>query len=212
VGAWASVTASGNLAVAKLEARQHDLDEQTLRRDLVLLMLQDAQMRTPRWYAEGLAELVSAFDIADDGVTVGNIPLALQGFDKLIADEKKGHAPGALLGDEPISSYTVEDRARVWLTVHYLMVGGDERKEALQAYFRAWLKGASSPEAFKTSFGQTPEDFFRLEVSRYGTRSLRLGKFSPQLAVDANPTVRDASRDEIEKLTTEVERAAQRLR
>ncbi len=211
-GGWASVTASGNLAVAKLEGRQKQLDEQTVRRDLVLLMLQDAQMRTPRWYAEGLAELASAFDIQDDGVTVGNIPVALAGFDALIADEKKGHTPGALLGEEPISKYTVEDRARVWLTVHYLMVGGDERKEALQGYFRVWLKGTPSPEAFKSAFGQSPEDFFRLEVSRYGTRSLRLGKFSPQLAVDANPSVRDASQDEIEQLTNEVEHAAQRMR
>jgi hypothetical protein len=211
IGAWASVTATGNLGVAKLEGKAKEIDRQTLKRDLVTLWLDDAGVRAPAWYREGLAELISAFTIEGNHVTVGGLPpVELSTYLELIADEKKGHAPGALLGEEP-ARYTIEDRARVWLAVHYLMVANTERQEALRKYFQAWSKGATSADAFQAAFGLPPADFYRLEVGRYGARQLAARQFTVELA-SAEPRVREASKEEIEKLTEEVDRAVQRLR
>ena len=211
VGAWASVTATGNLAVTKLEGKEKQSDRQTLKRDLVKLWLDDARVRTPTWYKEGLAELVSAFVVGEDSVTVGGLPpIDLAKYPELIADAKKGHAAAALLSEEPVR-YELEDRARVWLTVHYLMVANKERQADLRNYFHAWSQGTPSADAFKAAFGQDPAEFFRLEVSRYGTRQLPAHQFGLAGTVP-EPNVREASRDEIEKLTAEVERAVGRLR
>ena len=211
IGAWASVTATGNLAVAKLEGKTKDVDRQTLKRDLVKLWLDDEEVRAPTWYREGLAELVSAFTIEGNKVTIGGRPpIELSKFAELIADEKKGHTPGALLGDE-VARYDIEDRARVWLVAHYLLIANKERQENLRDYFVAWRTGTPSADAFTKAFGQPPADFFRLEVGRYGTRQLAARQFAMTGEIP-EPKLREASSEEIEKLTAEVERAVQRLR
>jgi hypothetical protein len=211
IGAWASMTVDGNLAVAKLEGRNKPIDRQTLKRDLVKMWMDHAGVRAPLWYREGLAELVSAFDVQEGTVTIGGLPpLELAQYPDLIADEKKGHAPGDLLSESP-GRYTLEDRARVWLAVHYLMVANTERQQALREYFRAWSKGTPSADAFADAFGQPPAEFYRLEVGRYGTRALAARQFNVEGKIDP-PTVRDASKEEIERLTEQVDRAVRRLR
>lgn len=210
-GAWASLTVDGNLAVSKLEGKTKPVDRQTLKRDLVKMWMDHAGVRAPTWYREGLAELVSAFDVREGAVTIGGLPpFELSQYATLIADEEKGHPPGDLLSEVP-GRYTVEDRARVWLAAHYLMVANTERQSALREYFRAWAKGTPSADAFRSAFGQPPAEFYRLEVARYGTRALAARQYDIQGEVPA-PKLREASREEIEKLTAEVDRAAQRLR
>jgi hypothetical protein len=210
-GAWASVTASGSLGVAKLGGQNKPIDRQTLKRDLVKLWLDDARVRSPNWYREGLADLVSAFQIEGNTVQVGGLPpIELSQYAALIADEKEGRQPGALLSEEP-GRYVKEDRARVWLAVHYLMVANRERQDELAAYFRAWSKGTPSADAFVAAFGQTPADFYRLEVGRYGTRALAARQYNLE-GKTAEPRLREASKEEIEKLVAEVDRAVQRLR
>jgi hypothetical protein len=211
VGAWASMTVDGNLATTKLLGKNKAVDRQTLKRDLVKMWLDHAGVRAPLWYREGLGELVSAFVLEGSSVTIGGLPpVELTEYATLIADEKKGHVAGELLSETPVR-YTLEDRARVWLAVHYLMVANTERQSALRDYFRAWAKGASSAEAFTAAFGQPPAEFYRLEVARYGTRALAARQFKIEGEVPA-PKVREASSEEIEKLTEQVDRAVQRLR
>ncbi|HEY8122748.1 MAG TPA: hypothetical protein VII78_15605 [Myxococcota bacterium] len=211
VGAWASMSVDGNLAATKLESKTKLADRQALKRDLVKVWMDYAGVRAPLWYREGLAELISAFDVQEKTVTTGGLPpVELSTYAELIADEKKGHAPGELLSETP-ARYTLEDRARVWLAVHYLMVANTERQTALREYFRAWSKGTPSADAFHTAFGQTPADFYRLEVARYGTRALAARQYNVDGAVP-EPKVREATTEEIEKLTAEVDRAVQRLR
>ena len=211
IGAWASMTVDGNLGVAKLEGRNKPVDRQTLKRDLVKMWMDHAGVRAPLWYREGLAELVSAFEVQEKTVTVGGLPpFELSQYATLIADEKKGHAPGDLLSEAP-GRYTLEDRARVWLAVHYLMVANTERQKALREYFRAWSKGTPSADAFGAAFGQPPAEFYRLEVARYGGRALAARQFNVEGKIDL-PTVREASKEEIERLTEQVDRAVQRLR
>ncbi len=211
VGAWAGMTVDGNLGVAKLASKTSLPDRQSLKRDLVKMWMDYAGVRSPLWYREGLAELVSAFNVQETGVTIGGLPpFELSTYAELIADEKKGHAPGDLLSELP-GRYTLEDRARVWLAVHYLMVANTERQNALRDYFRAWSKGTSSADAFASAFGQPPAEFYRLEVARYGTRALAARAFNLEGA-PADPHVREAKPEEIEKLTAEVDRAVQRLR
>jgi len=211
VGAWASMTSDGNLAATKLEGKAKAIDRQTLKRDLVKMWMDHAGVRSPLWYREGLSELVSAFNVEEKTVTIGGLPpFELQQYAALIADEKKGHAPGELLSESP-GRYTVEDRARVWLAVHYLMVANTERQTALRDYFRAWTKGTPSADAFAAAFGQPPAEFYRLEVARYGTRALAARQFNIEGKVPA-PKAREASTEEIEKLTAEIDRAAQKLR
>ena len=173
LGAWANVTATGNLGVAKLEGQTKAIDRQVLKRDLTRLWLDEVPgLRMPTWYKAGLAELISAFEIEGRTVTIGGLPpIELSTYGELIADEKKGRAPGALLSEEP-GRYTTEDRARVWLAAHYLMVANRERQGALRSYFQAWAKGTPSAEAFAAAFGQPPAEFYRLEVLRYGGRQL----------------------------------------
>jgi hypothetical protein len=211
IGAWASVTATGSLGVAKLGGTYKPIDRQTLKRDLVKLWLDDARVRSPNWYREGLSELVSAFQIEGGKVQIGGLPpIELSQYAALIADEKEGRTPGALLSEEP-GRYVKEDRARMWLAVHYLMVANRERQDELAAYFRAWAKGTPSAEAFVAAFGQTPADFYRLEVGRYGTRALAARQFNLEGA-SPDPRQRAANDEEIEKLVAEVDRAVQRLR
>jgi hypothetical protein len=210
-GAWASMTVDGNLAATKLEGKNKLVDRQTLKRDLVKMWMDHAGVRSPLWYREGLAELVSAFEVDDKTITIGGRPpIELSDYTTLVGDEKKGHKPGDLLSETP-ARYTKEDRARVWLAVHYLMVANTERQNALRDYFRAWSKGTPSADAFSTAFGQPPAEFYRLEVARYGTRTLAARQFS--ISGQASPpSVRDASKEEIRKLTEQVDRAVQRLR
>jgi hypothetical protein len=211
IGAWASMTVDGNLAATKLEGKNKAGDRQTLKRDLVKMWMDHAGVRAPLWYREGLAELVSAFDVQEKSVTIGGLPpFELAQYAALIADEKKGHTPGDLLSETP-GRYTVEDRARVWLAVHYLMVANTERQQALREYVRAWSKGTPSADAFAAAFGQPPAEFYRLEVGRYGTRALAARQFNIEGAIAA-PKAREASSEEIEKLTEQVDRAVQRLR
>jgi hypothetical protein len=211
IGGWASITVDGNLGATKLEGKNKAVDHQILKRDLVKMWMDHAGVRSPQWYREGLAELISAFDVQESTVTIGGLPpIELAEYAKLIADEKKGHAPGELLSEIP-GRYTTEDRARVWLAVHYLMVANVERQQALRNYFRAWSKGASSADAFVTAFGQPPAEFYRLEVSRYGTRQLAARQFNIEGAVKA-PSVREVPHEEIEKLTQQVDHAVQKLR
>lgn len=210
-GGWASITVDGNLGATKLEGKNKAIDRQMLKRDLVKMWMDHAGVRSPQWYREGLAELISAFDVQEGSVTIGGLPpLELFEYAKLIADEKKGHPPGDLLSEQP-GRYTIEDRARVWLAVHYLMVANVERQNALRAYFRAWSKGSSSADAFVAAFGQPPAEFYRLEVSRYGTRQLAARQFNVEGKVTP-PTVRDVPSEEIEKLTQQVDHAVQKLR
>ena len=212
LGAWANVTATGNLGVAKLEGQTKAIDRQVLKRDLTRLWLDEVPgLRMPTWYKAGLAELISAFEIEGRTVTIGGLPpIELSTYPELIADEKKGRAPGALLSEEP-GRYTTEDRARVWLAAHYLMVANRERQGALRSYFQAWAKGTPSAEAFAAAFGQPPAEFYRLEVLRYGGRQLAARQYTLEGDVPA-PARREASKEEIEKLTAEVDRAVQRLR
>ena len=210
-GAWGAMTVDGNLGVTKLEGKAKALDRQRLKRDLVKLWMDHAGVRAPLWYREGLGELVSAFDVRDKTITIGGLPpYELATYGELIADEKKGHAPGDLLSEGP-GRYTLEDRARVWLAVHYLMVANTERQDALRDYFRAWSKGTPGADAFAAAFGQSPAEFYRLEVARYGTRALAARQYNIEGTV-AEPRVREATLEEIEKLTAEVDRAVQRLR
>ncbi len=99
----------------------------------------------------------------------------------------------------------------MWLAVHYLMVANTARQDALVEYFRAWAKGTPSADAFTAAFGQPPAEFYRLEVARYGTRALAARAFN-LAGAPAEPRVREASAEEIEKLTAEVDRAVQKLR
>jgi hypothetical protein len=211
IGAWASMTVDGNLAATKLQGQNKAVDRQTLKRDLVKMWMDHAGIRAPLWYREGLAELVSAFDVQEKTVTIGGLPpFELTQYATLIADEKKGRPPGELLSEQP-GRYTLEDRARVWLAVHYLMVANTERQTALREYFRMWTKGTPGAEAFTTAFGQPPAEFYRLEVARYGTRALAARQFNVAGKLEA-PKVREASEEEITKLTEQVDHAVRLLR
>jgi hypothetical protein len=95
--------------------------------------------------------------------------------------------------------------------VHYLMVANTERQNALRDYFRAWSKGTPSADAFTAAFGQPPAEFYRLEVGRYGARTLAARQFNMEGRITA-PTAREAGKEEIEKLTEQVAHAVQRLR
>ncbi len=91
VGGWASMTVDGNLAVAKLASKTNPADRQSLKRDLVKMWMDYAGVRAPVWYGAGLAELVSAFNVQESGVTIGGLPpIELAQYAELIADEKKG--------------------------------------------------------------------------------------------------------------------------
>ncbi len=212
IGAWANVTATGNLGVAKLGGDTKPIDRQILKRDLTRLWLDEVPgLRMPIWYKAGLAELISAFTIEGRTVTIGGLPpFELSTYAELIVDEKKGRTPGALLSEEP-GRYETEDRARVWLATHYLMIANQTRQGALRAYFQAWAKGTPSADAFTAAFGQPPAEFYRLEVMRYGGRQLAARQYNLEGDVPA-PTRREASQEEIEKLTAEVDRGVQRLR
>lgn len=212
IGAWANVTATGNLGVAKLAGETKPIDRQILKRDLTRLWLDEVPgLRMPIWYKAGLAELISAFTIEGRTVTIGGLPpFELSTYAELIVDEKKGRTPGALLSEEP-GRYETEDRARVWLATHYLMIANQTRQGALRAYFQTWAKGTPSAEAFTAAFGQPPAEFYRLEVMRYGGRQLAARQYNLEGDVPA-PTRREASQEEIEKLTAEVDRGVQRLR
>jgi hypothetical protein len=135
------------------------------------LVNSSATVRYPRWYNEGMAEMLSTIHEKNGRIFVGSLPERAQNepfvrmpITTLLNDEYEGLSP-LLMNDFYASS---------WALVHYLnyghLAGNPKRDQQMIAYLTAMLRGSSSEEAFASAFDITPLQL-QSELQRYLERN-----------------------------------------
>jgi tetratricopeptide (TPR) repeat protein len=139
--------------------------------ELIHLFLNGSMPNTPLWANEGLAEFYSTFSVLGNQATIGTPirphlrhirrdlrPIPLRRLLELTNDSPEYRA-----GQRQTAIY-----AQSWLLAHYLMLGGDDRREAMQSYLRN-APHMGIPAAFVSSFGMSIERM-ELELRIYARR------------------------------------------
>lgn len=109
----------------------------------------------PKWYDEGLAEVLSTVSLQGEFVHVGAPPAwSIQWIQHITWMPLR-----KIVDPEPLSDMTGEERgmfyAESWALVHYLLFGGEYRdsfKQRLDAYIQATHDGADPKRAFEAAF------------------------------------------------------------
>jgi tetratricopeptide (TPR) repeat protein len=149
----------------------------------------------PLWFSEGLAEFYESFEVVGNTVFIGlPVPHHIQWL--------RGATPIPLAElvsvdrDSPL--YNETDRrgsfyAQSWALVHYLLLGGDERRGQLGRYVGMVRGGVPEDEAFKLAFATDYEGLAR-DLRAY-LRSPRLPYIESraEFDVDASFEVRELS-------------------
>lgn len=159
----------------------------------------------PRWYEEGLAELLGAILIKNDRYEFGVPPKKrlkywsmnpdIMSFNKIISDEYDIHK--RRLSGDPYIQY--------WMLTHYLLMGSQKRKKDLDFYLLLYNDGMSATDAFNTAFKQSPDDFWKNELRPYifGKIPYMKGKLMTEM-IDSNIKVEKADMEEVNKRLSEI--------
>jgi hypothetical protein len=135
--------------------------------------------RSPYWYAQGMAALLSTLQVEQGAVTLGvppkgyarKRPATTKSEDD--GEEKKEVTGLTLITDEAFKP-GVEERDRdYWLLTHYLLLASPERANGLREYLRLWQAGVPSPDAFAQAIGRPADALYREEVARYAERGVK---------------------------------------
>jgi hypothetical protein len=136
--------------------------------------------RSPYWYAQGMAALLSTLRVEEGAVTLGVPP---RGYARkrpanttTESDEegKKREITGLTLITDEAFKPGVEERDRdYWLLAHYLLLASPERANGLREYLRLWQSGVPSPDAFAQAIGRPADALYREEVARYAERGVK---------------------------------------
>ena len=119
-----------------------------------------SDMQYPRWYNEGLAEVLGATELRSRSVVVGAVDEGREAT--LLALEPLGIETLIDPGDRFSSSmFNARFYATAWLFTHYLQIGAfsgnSELKTQTQAYLERFADGDDPVAAFEASFGMRPE-------------------------------------------------------
>jgi len=145
--------------------------------------------RSPYWYAQGMADLLSTLRVEGDTATIGVPPKgygrARRRSQSKGEDSEKDDVTGlTLVTDESYKSGVADRRREHWLLAHYLLLASRERAEDLREYLRLWQLGVASPEAFERAVGRSADELYAGEVARYAqrgfqARTMALSRFEP---------------------------------
>jgi len=125
------------------------------------LMREHSTLTYPRWYDEGLAEVLGATTIKGSKATIGAIP---EGRSLSIRSERPFKIDELLAPDQEDDSLFYQSRfyAYAWLFTHYLQISALRENPELEGqttdYIQRFNRGEDSQEAFFASFGKTPEE------------------------------------------------------
>jgi hypothetical protein len=159
--------------------------------------------RSPYWYAQGMADVLSTLHVEGERVTVGLVP---RGYartrprsEEVDEDGKKKKITGQMLvTDEGWKPDVEKRRPDHWLLAHYLLLASRERAEGLREYLRLWRLGIPSPEAFEQAIGSDPDALYQGEVARYAERGFKTRSYTmPGFAPDEDLRARPADPAEI---------------
>ncbi len=130
---------------------------EVMRHEYVHIISSYDDVRYPRWYNEGFAELLATAEIHDDYMLVGT-------YDK---------ANALSLYSWTVDDEMFEDGYRYephygwyWLFTHYLAFGSD-RQDELVEYLNLYAAGTPPLEAFYSAFGLSPSEMWKQEVHQY---------------------------------------------
>lgn len=156
----------------------------------------------PRWYVEGLAELLGSTRTRDDTMEVGAAP------PHRLAELEARRAQHRKIEIEPLlaldpgrgDDVTTLDYASAWALVHFLHTSR-ERTSQLSALLQRQIAGEPWEEAFDATFTETPEELAEaVEAHAHllarGAPDSFLFLDLEQLAVDSSWTIRGLSRAE----------------
>jgi Flp pilus assembly protein TadD len=138
---------------------QHELTHHFLRNTI--------SAGVPLWFAEGLAEFYSTFEIDGDAVKVG---LTRDDHLKLLYAEPLIHLDKLFVIDERSAEYNEGSRrgvfyAESWALMH-LIIGNPEHHRQIGAFVGLIAAGKQPVQAFHAAFGVTNEEMER-ELRRY---------------------------------------------
>jgi hypothetical protein len=149
----------------------------------------------PRWYNEGLAEFLASVEIHKDEIIVGEPPkdrrsVSLYSFDKLVADTI-----------DPTQTSLADAYLQYWLLTDYMLTD-PKRSAKLDKYVALYNTGMDSLNAFKMSFGMTPQQMYRrkLRVYIHHFKAYRM-KFDFS-GVDSNFSIQPARKEEVKGMRT----------
>jgi len=140
-----------------------EYSQQTLFHEYVhYLMNRHSTTNYPRWYAEGLAQVLQTTEIRSSSATVGNVlraPRSPMRLDEVIDTEYDDMDEGFYFTS--------------WLLTHYLMIDSIsdlERRQQTREYLIRYDNGEDPTEALVTSFGM-PVDEMQQLIDSYSRRS-----------------------------------------
>lgn len=164
------------------------------------LMHNQGSQAYPRWYDEGLAEVLATVNLREGAFDFGNAsmgrlyelyqPGAWMSYERLVDDDQVRD-----MSQKEVLRYY----AQSWALVHYLSFGkpGFSVTDALTAYLDDRESGTRSTPAFERAFGEDASTLARV-VQRYLKKGARYGRgnLKSPFAADA-VQVRQLPRDEV---------------
>ncbi|WP_111642289.1 tetratricopeptide repeat protein [Marinimicrobium alkaliphilum] len=133
------------------------------------LLAEHSQIRYPRWYNEGLSEVLASMVIEEDRVLLG----ALHPWRRHWLNAPGWHRLDDLMAPDYESErarYWMQFYASSWLTVHYLelapLFDGPDYSAQTREYLMLYNQGVDSPTAFEQAFDMPLRDMDR-QIRRY---------------------------------------------
>ena len=139
------------------------------------LFREHSQIVYPKWYDEGLAEVLGSTTIENGKATIGAVAegrmrdlryLSLLPIEELLA-------PSDLSNND--RTYASQFYASAWLFTHYLQISSFFDNQQFKAqtvdYLQRYNQGEDPIAAFAASFQMSPDDMYK-QVARYGEKQV----------------------------------------
>ncbi|MCC7257408.1 MAG: hypothetical protein IT486_03460 [Gammaproteobacteria bacterium] len=173
IGGYTLLSAEGlpELTIV-LPARGTNSDEfHTIRHEYVHTLNRYRAVQFPRWYEEGIAEVLSLMEIRGADITVGLLPK--ERFETMAYAKRSGLRVWRSFDDIVSGDLLAHDRsgfahyAQYWLLAHYLTFGRPDLRQDLDRCL-VLSDGMMKPlDAFRNAFGMTPEEMWDGEMRQY---------------------------------------------
>lgn len=165
----------------------------------------------PAWLVEGYAEYYATADMTPKKITIGNVHPG-----RAYALRNPGWLDMGQVLSKRVNELSTSDKgafyAQSWLLTHYIM-SDTERRKKLNVYLGAWRKNGDSIAAWKTAFGETPEEL-RKSLDRYRSKPL-MGRIITRAAPPEPPmvvTTLPAAADDVLLESLQLQRAVPKAR
>ena len=152
----------------------------------------------PKWYREGLAELLASIEISGEEFIVGAPPEWRGGYVPRLLSFKKLIHEDFKFGVRTLATEGTDVYLQSWLLTHYAVLGADDDfKKRFKDYLRAYNDGMRSEDAFSKMMNVKAGSLWTKHLKKY-VRALPTfsGRFDPS-AGDTGFSVSPAEEKEI---------------